>query len=155
MWGRFVMITKVYMPTRHQHFIFSLQKLYANYELMSIHQSKNSPIMTFAYFLHQLRLHTQCWVLLALLLHQIARDESHTRPITGTIHRCSPYFFHPKKKMRKGSRGLHGIMHPPTHPLTPLNTTPWVKMRWAKKKRTIGGTIISTETAMMRCVLMV
>ena len=65
--------------------------------------------MTFAHFLHQSRLHTQCWVLLALLLHKIARDESHMRPITGTIHRCSPYFFHPKKKMRKGSRGVYGL----------------------------------------------
>ena len=31
----------------------------------------------------------------------------------------------------------------------PLITTPWMKRRWAKKNTSIGGSVISTETAMM------
>lgn len=43
----------------------------------------------------------------------------------------------------------------PDYPLIPVNTTPCVKMRWEKKNSRMGGTIINTETAMIRWVLMV
>ena len=53
------------------------------------------------------------------------------------------------------SRVVFPLQKDYSQPLIPLNTTPWVKIFWEKKNSRMGGTIIKTETAMMRWVLMV
>ena len=37
------------------------------------------------------------------------------------------------------------------YPFTPVNTMPWMKYRWAKKKTTIIGTTATTAAAIVRC----
>ena len=39
-----------------------------------------------------------------------------------------------------------------THPLIPEITTPCVNIFWLKKKMIIGGSTITTDAAMIRCV---
>ena len=38
-------------------------------------------------------------------------------------------------------------------PFEPEMTTPCIKIRWLKKNSNIGGTTITTEAAMIKCVL--